>query len=126
MGLVIEIVAAIRNDMIFVLTRFERNAIGGFLEKIDGRRRIEGKHRGPHRCGEPRIDLVEGEQDVDRLRLDLRQHLIEAGEIATEKLARKDKEFAQQVETFEHPMIVRKQRILAFKSDLPQAVRGAG
>ena len=94
----------------------------GLLEQIDRRRRIEREHRRLHRGGEPRVDFVEGEQDVDGLRLELRQDLAEAGQLEAEKLARKHEKFAQQIEALEHPMIVGKQRILALEADLLQAL----
>ena len=43
MGLVIQIVAPVRDDVVFVLTGFELNAIGCFFEQIDGGCRVEGK-----------------------------------------------------------------------------------
>ena len=62
---------------------------------------------------------------VDRLRLDARQDLIDAGQIEAEKLARKDEIFAQQIEALEDAVIGGKQRIVAIEADLLQAFRRA-
>ena len=43
MRLVIQIVAPVRDDVVFMLTCLQLNAIGGFIEQIDGGRRIDGK-----------------------------------------------------------------------------------
>ena len=123
MRFVVEIMTAVGHDMIFVLVRFERNAVSGLFEQVDRRRRVKRKHRRLHRGGKPRVDLIEGEEDIDGLRLEPRQHLVEAGKIAAEKLARKHEEFAQQIEALEYPMIVGEQRILAIEPDLMQALR---
>ena len=43
MGLVVQIVAPVSDDVVFVLTGFELNAIGYFFEQIDGGCRVKGK-----------------------------------------------------------------------------------
>ncbi len=45
--LVIQVVAAVRDDVILVLTGFELDAVGGFLEQVDGGGRIERKSLRP-------------------------------------------------------------------------------
>src|SRR5579871_1703760 len=124
MRLVIEIMAAIRNNVIFVLARLERDAVGGLLEQIDRRSRIKAEHFRLHGCGKPSIDFIEGEQDIDGLCLNLRNHLVQASQVAAEKLARKRKKFAQQIKAFEYPLIIGKQRILSFEPDLTKTLRG--
>ena len=52
----VEIAAAVGNDVIFVLIGLDRDAVGGLLEQIDGRRRIEREHARLHRGGKPRVD----------------------------------------------------------------------
>ncbi len=94
MGLVIQVMASVGNQVIFVLTRFQLNAIGGLLEQIDGGGGIDGKCLGPDGGCEPRIQFVKGKYDIDRSRRDARQELVDAGETAAEKFARKGEVFA--------------------------------
>src|SRR5690242_9462542 len=122
----IQILAAIRHDVVFVLARLERDAIGGPLEQIDGGRGVDRKHFRSYGGREPWVDFIECEKNVDRLRLERRQHVGKAGQIAAEKFARKHEQFAQQVEPLEHPVIIGKQRVVALEADLLQALGRRG
>jgi hypothetical protein len=124
--LIIKIMAAIRNDLIFVLARFERNAVGVFLEEVDSRCGINREHRRPYCRGKPRVHLVEGEKDIDRFCPEFGQDFIQPSQLAAEELTRKHQEFAQEIEPLENPVIVRKKCVLALKADLMQALRRRG
>ena len=106
MRLEIEIAAAVRNDMIFVLVGLDRDAVGRLLEQVDRRRRVEREHARLHRGGQPGVDLVEGKQQVDSLCLEPRHHGRKAGHMKCQELARKHEVLAQEIEAAENPVVV--------------------
>ena len=59
-------------------------------------------------------------------RRQLRQHRGKLGQPEAEEFARKQEQFPQQVEAAEQPVVVGKERLLLVKTDLLQAVLGAG
>ena len=112
--------AAVGHDGVFVLVGFHRNAIDGLFEQIDRGRGVEGEEFLAHRGGEARIDVVEGEHDIDRLGREARRDRAEPGQIEAEKAARKNEIVAQEIETAEQALVVGDERLVFVEADLAQ------
>jgi hypothetical protein len=121
-GFEIERPTAVRNEMIFVLVRTDRNPVGGHFEEIDGRCRVERKERRLRDRRQPRIDLIEGEQNVDASGSNFRKHFVETIECESEELAREEEILPQKIEAAEHARVVREERLVGVESELFQTV----
>ena len=102
--------------MVFVLVRAHRNAVRRHLEEVHRRRRVERERGRLHRGRQARVDLVEGEDEVDRLRLDRRQDRRQVRKREAEELAREQEILAQEIEAAEDAGVVRQQRLARARS----------
>ncbi len=69
MRLIVQVVAAVGNDVILVLVWLELDPIDGLLEEVDGGRCVERKALRPYRGWKPCVELIECEYDLDGARL---------------------------------------------------------
>ena len=125
MRLEVEIVAAIRNDVIFVLARVERNAVGGLLEEIDGRRSVERRTCRRHRRCSRGLTSSKAKMMSTVFALSFGRTSRRPVRLQPRNLRGKMKIFAQQIEAVEHPIVVRKQRFVALEAELLEAFRRA-
>ncbi len=114
----VERMAAVGHDLVLVLGRGDRHAVGRFGEQVDRRRGIEGEHAGVDRCGKARRRLAECQDQIDFPRRHREQFPSRRGEAEAEELAREREIFLQQGEAAEQPGVVGQERLVVAEADL--------
>ena len=79
--LVVEGMAAVGDDGVFVLIGGDRDAVERLLKQIGGGRRVDRERFRPNRGREPGIDLVKRKDHIEGLGVEPRQHALQADEI---------------------------------------------
>ena len=95
MRLELERAAAVGNDVEFMLVGRDRNPIDRHFEEVDGRLRVERKHRGPDGGSEPIVDRAKRQDDLDMTRLQLLEDRVQSIEAESHEFLRENEVFAQ-------------------------------
>ncbi len=105
-----------------ILVGLDGDPVQPLLEEVGARRRVEREHLLAHRRSQLRVHVVEGENDVDRLRVEARGDGVEIDEVKAEEAARKREIVAQEVEPAKQLVVVRDEGLALAKADLADHV----